>query len=118
MANQFIPPNGLPESTPVGTGGKTLESIADDAAGAVQADDCLTVTGGSIVARPTVTGTIPADFTVNGNVYVAPATYVSNPSSLPAGLSVDADTGIVLTDGSVFFPNTINNVGVLCAVSE
>ncbi|GAB32214.1 hypothetical protein APS_2816 [Acetobacter pasteurianus subsp. pasteurianus LMG 1262 = NBRC 106471] len=55
---------------------------------------------------------------MNGNVYVAPASYISNPSSLPAGLSVDADTGIVLTDGSVFFPNTINNVGVLCAVSE
>ncbi|GCD48770.1 hypothetical protein BJI49_06625 [Acetobacter pasteurianus] len=85
---------------------------------AMQDDDYLTVLGAAVVARPSVTGTIPADFTVNGNVYVAPASYISNPSSLPAGLSVDADTGIVLTDGSVFFPNTINNVGVLCAVSE
>lgn len=89
-----------------------------DMATAMQDGDYLTVLGGAVVARPSVTGTVPSDFTVNGNVYVAPASYVSNPSALPAGLSVDADTGIVLTDGSVFFPNTINNVGVLCAVSE
>ena len=85
---------------------------------AMQDGDYLTVLGGAVVARPGTTGTIPSDFTVNGNVYVAPASYVSNPSALPAGLSVDTDTGIVLTDGSVFFPNTINNIGVLCAVSE
>lgn len=89
-----------------------------DMATTMQDGDYLTVLGGAVVARPSVTGTVPSDFTVNGNVYVAPASYVSNPSSLPAGLSVDAGTGIVLTDGSVFFPNTINNIGVLCAVSE
>ena len=89
-----------------------------DMATAMQDDDYLTVLGGAVVARPSTTGAVPSDFTVNGNVYVAPAAYISNLSSLPAGLSVDADTGIVLTDGSIFFPNTINNIGVLCAVSE
>ncbi|MGF1275579.1 hypothetical protein [Acetobacter pasteurianus] len=95
------------------------EDIAlSDLATAMQDDDYLTVLGGAVVARPSATGTVPSDFAVNGNVYVAPASYISNPTSLPSGLSLDADTGIVLTDGSVFFPNTINNIGVLCAVSE
>lgn len=89
-----------------------------DMATTMQDSDYLIVLGGAVVTRPTVAGTIPSDFTVNGNVYVAPASYISNPGSLPAGLSVDADTGIILTDGSVFFPNTINNIGVLCVVSE
>ena len=106
----------LDESTKIrtATGDITLSNIA----GAMQGGDYLSVPGGAVIPRPSATDTIPADFTVNGNVYVAPAAYVSNPTSLPSGLSVDANTGIVLTDGSVFFPNTINNVGVLCAVSE
>mgnify|MGYP001204848299 CR=1 FL=1 len=106
----------LDESAKVRTasGDISISSVAD----AMQDTDYLTVLGGSVVSRPTVTGTIPSDFTVNGNIYIAPAAYTNGVSVLPAGLSVDADTGIILTDGSVFFPNTINNIGVLCAVSE
>lgn len=84
----------------------------------MQDGDYLTVLGGAVVSRPTITGTIPSDFTMNGNVYLAPAAYTNGSSTMPAGLSADSDTGIVLTNGSVFFPNTLNNIGVLCAISE
>lgn len=106
----------LDESTQIRTenGDVTLSEVGT----ALQDSDYQTVLGGAVVARPTVTGTIPQDFSVNGNVYIAPASYIGNPSALPAGLSVDAKTGIVQTDGTVFFPNTLNNIGVLCAVSE
>lgn len=84
----------------------------------MQDGDYLTVLGGAVVSRPTITGTIPSDFTMNGNVYIAPAAYTNGSITMPAGLSADSDTGIVLTNGSVFFPNTLNNIGVLCAISE
>ncbi len=84
----------------------------------MQDGDYLTVLGGAVVSRPTITGTIPSDFTMNGNVYIVPAAYTNGSITMPAGLSADSDTGIVLTNGSVFFPNTLNNIGVLCAISE
>ncbi|EHH68366.1 hypothetical protein [Gluconobacter morbifer] len=65
---------------------------------------------GYIRKIPAVVGTLPADVTLNGGVYMAGA------SSLPVGLS--SNGGIVMTDGSVFYPNTINNGGVLCATSN
>lgn len=106
----------LDESAKVRTGSGDI--AISNVAGAMQDDDYLTALGGAVVSRPTVTGTIPSDFAVNGNVYVAPAADISNPSALPTGLSVDTDTGIILTDGSIFFPSTLNNIGVLCAISE
>lgn len=74
--------------------------------------------GGNLLEAPATTAVVPSDFTVNGNVYIAPEAYINGTTALPAGLSVDSSTGIVLTDGTVAFQNTINNVGVLCAVSE
>lgn len=38
MANQFVPPNGLPTSTPVGTDGTTLETIINSSAGSIKSD--------------------------------------------------------------------------------
>lgn len=55
-------------------------------------------------------GDLPSDLSLNGGVYMAGAT------ALPTGLT--SNGGVVMTDGSVYFPNTINNIGVLCAVSE
>lgn len=37
MANQFVPPNGIPTATPVGTDGTTLATIISSSDGAVQA---------------------------------------------------------------------------------
>lgn len=54
-----------------------------------------------------VQGTLPADVTLNGGVYMAGAT------TLPTGLSNNG--GVIMTDGSVYYPKTWNNNGVLCA---
>ncbi|MBS1016907.1 hypothetical protein [Acetobacter persici] len=67
---------------------------------------------GLVRFMPPVIGTLPTDVTLNGGVYIAGAT------ALPAGLSADPATGMILTDGSTYYPNTINNVGVLCAAAE
>lgn len=106
----------LDESAKVRT--KSGDISLSEMSTAMQDGDYLTVLGGSVVSRPTVVGAIPSDFTMNGNVYIAPAAYTNGTSTMPAGLSADSDTGIVLTDGSIFFPNTLNNIGVLCAISE
>lgn len=57
-------------------------------------------------------GELPPDVTLNGGVYIAGTT------ALPAGLSAHPVTGIILTDGTTYYPNTTNNVGVLCAAAE
>ena len=66
---------------------------------------------GAVLMADTV-GTLPADVTLNGGVYMAGS------ATLPAGLSVHPTTGVILTDGTTYYPNTINNVGVLCAAAE
>ncbi|MCG4253168.1 hypothetical protein ACLEIY_06765 [Acetobacter tropicalis] len=52
-------------------------------------------------------GELPDDVSLNGNVYVAGAT------ALPTGLT--SNGGVIMTDGTIYFPNTWNNNGVLCA---
>ncbi|MCG4257835.1 hypothetical protein [Acetobacter senegalensis] len=52
-------------------------------------------------------GGLPADVSLNGNVYMTGAT------ALPVGLT--SNGGVIMTDGTVYFPNTWNNNGVLCA---
>lgn len=66
-----------------------------------------------LVIVPDKTGVLPDDFILNGNIYTAPNTYVNGTKQLPTGLSLNSN--VVMTDGSVFFPKTINNNGVLCA---
>ncbi|MBS1056106.1 hypothetical protein [Gluconobacter kondonii] len=55
-------------------------------------------------------GTLPEDFTINNGIYML------GTSPPPAGLS--SNHGIIMTDGSVYYPNTIDNGGVLCATAE
>lgn len=54
-------------------------------------------------------GSLPTDVILNGGIYMAGTT------PLPEGLS--SVGGIIMTDGSVFYPNTIDRGGVLCAAS-
>lgn len=54
-------------------------------------------------------GELPDDVSLNGGIYMAGAT------ALPTGLSLNSDGVTIMTDGTVYFPNTINNDGVLCA---
>ena len=61
---------------------------------------------------PSETGTLPDDFTTNGGIYIAPADYVSGTKQLPTGLYLNGD--VVMTDGTVYFINTVNNNNVLC----
>lgn len=77
----------------------------------LQSGTYLTVLGG-VVVEVGAAGTLPEDVILNGGVYMAGATV------LPAGLSVDLTTGVILTDGTTYYSNTINNVGVLCAAAE
>ncbi len=57
---------------------------------------------------------LPCDFFVNGNLCMASDDYVNGCKQMPDGLSLNGN--IVLTDGSVYYKNTINNGGVLCVV--
>ena len=56
---------------------------------------------------------LPDDFSINGSLYIASSDYVNGNKTMPNGLSLNGN--IVLTDGSVFYKNTWNNGGVLCA---
>lgn len=76
----------------------------------------LVLPSGAVVDKGT-TGTLPADLVVNGGVYTVPVAYVSGKSTLPSDLSFDPKSTIVTTDGTVYYPNTVNNVGVLCSAS-
>lgn len=58
-------------------------------------------------------GTLPSDLVLNGSIYTAPDSYSSGQKSLPTGLSLNGN--IVMTDGTTYFKNTINNSGILCA---
>lgn len=62
---------------------------------------------------PSATGTLPDDFTTNGGVYIASTDYVSGTKQLPTGLYLNGD--VVMTDGTVYFIDTVNNNNVLCA---
>ncbi|EUK18814.1 hypothetical protein [Commensalibacter papalotli (ex Servin-Garciduenas et al. 2014)] len=66
-----------------------------------------------IVIAPDNIGELPDDLVLNGNIYTAPDAYLNGSKKLPEGLSLNSN--IVMTDGSVYFPTTINNNGVLCA---
>lgn len=64
---------------------------------------------GTLRFVPKSVGVLPSDVRINGGVYQAGAT------PLPEGLSLNADGVTIMTDGTVYFPNTIDNNGVLCA---
>lgn len=66
-----------------------------------------------IITVPETVGKLPDDLVLNGNIYTAPDAYLNGTKQLPAGLSLNSN--IVMTDGSVYFPTTNNNNGVLCA---
>lgn len=70
------------------------------------------IENGNMVVPETI-GELPDDFVLNGNIYTAPDAYLNGTKQIPDGLSLNSN--IVMTDGSVFFPKTINNSGVLCA---
>ncbi|MBO1361448.1 hypothetical protein J2D73_16810 [Acetobacter sacchari] len=53
----------------------------------------------------TTLGTLPDDVTLEGDVYIAGAT------ALPTGLTTNGS--VIMTDGTVYFPNTQSNGGVL-----
>lgn len=57
--------------------------------------------------------TLPDDLILNGSVYTVPDSYLSGQKQLPSGLSLNGN--IVITDGTTYFKNTINNSGILCA---
>lgn len=63
--------------------------------------------------KPETIGELPDDLVLNGNIYTAPDAYLNGTKQLPTGLSLNSN--IVMTDGSVYFPTTNNNNGVLCA---
>lgn len=66
-----------------------------------------------IIIAPKNIGVLPNDLILNGNIYAVPSDYLDGTKQLPTGLSLNSN--VVMTDGSVFFPKTINNNGVLCA---
>lgn len=65
------------------------------------------------LVAPNNIGELPDDLLLNGNIYTVTDTYLNGTKQLPTGLSLNSN--IIMTDGSVFFPKTINNNGVLCA---
>ena len=95
----------LSDQTQIGTGGTILADIITRAdalpSGTYYVDQ------NDVVRRARTVGTLPDDVTVNGGVYIAGS------STLPAGLT--SDGSVIITDGTVYFPNTWNNNGVLCA---
>ena len=95
----------LSDQTQIGTGGTILADIITRAdalpSGTYYVDQ------NDVVRRARTVGTLPDDVTVNGGVYIAGS------STLPAGLTSEGD--VIITDGTVYFPNTWNNNGVLCA---
>lgn len=107
---------------PKGTAGNTLSSISITLSGI-----CCTMSDGSslnvmpegiyiqdgIIIVPENIGVLPDDLILNGNIYTVPSDYLDGTKQLPTGLS--SNSNVVMTDGSVFFPKTINNNGVLCA---
>lgn len=106
----LTPDTPLDMGTETGSKNLTLsDSMADE--NQLQSGTYLTVLGG-VVVEVGAAGTLPEDVILNGGVYMAGATV------LPAGLSVDLTTGVILTDGTTYYSNTINNVGVLCAAAE
>lgn len=71
------------------------------------------IDGNGILRYGESIGTLPSDLVLNGDVYTAPQAYLNGTETLPAGLYLNSN--IVMTDGTVYFPKTINNLGVLCA---
>lgn len=64
--------------------------------------------GGFLVKITEPVGTLPDGLVLDGNVYTNP-----NSVTLPTGLSQNGL--VVMTDGTVYFPSTQPNGGVLCA---
>lgn len=60
-------------------------------------------------------GVLPEDFTRNGPVFIAGDAYVSRAKPMPAGLYLIGLSPVVMTDGSVHYPDTISNSGLLVA---
>lgn len=77
--------------------------------GKLDADAIYAEADGTLRLVPKAVGVLPPDVRINGGVYQAGAT------PLPAGLSLNADGVTIMTDGTVYFPHTIDNNGVLCA---
>ncbi|EHD14076.1 hypothetical protein CIN_09400 [Commensalibacter intestini A911] len=94
-----ITPTGFNFKT---TDGKSLDVVPEG----------IYIENGNMVV-PEKIGKLPDDFVLNGNIYIAPDAYLTGTKTLPQGLSLNSN--IVMTNGSVFFPKTINNNGLLCA---
>ncbi|OUI87886.1 hypothetical protein HK11_09105 [Acetobacter sp. DmW_043] len=94
----------LSDQTQIGTGGTILADII--ARADALPSGTYYVDQNDVVRRARIVGTLPDDVTVNGGVYIAGS------STLPAGLTSEGD--VIITDGTVYFPNTWNNNGVLC----
>lgn len=60
-------------------------------------------------------GVLPMDFTRNGPIFLAADAYVSRAKPMPAGLYLIGLSPVVMTDGSVHYPDTISNSGPLVA---
>ncbi|EHD12936.1 hypothetical protein CIN_21820 [Commensalibacter intestini A911] len=107
---------------PSGHNNTKIESISVSSSGFIfQMSDGSTIKADTegiyiqegIVTVPETIGELPDDLLLNGNIYTVPDTYLNGTKQLPTGLSLNSN--IIMTDGSVFFPKTINNNGVLCA---
>lgn len=89
----------------------TQALTALDALPSVPTGSYYVTDGGSLVKITEPVGTLPDGLVLDGNVYTNP-----NGVTLPTGLSQNGL--VVMTDGSVYFPNTQSNGGVLCAVEQ
>lgn len=69
----------------------------------------------NFLISPDSLNTLPSDLTTNGNVCIAPDSYVTGKKSLPTGLYLNSN--VVMTDGSTYYINTQNNGGVLCTAA-
>lgn len=107
MLSPLLP---LHPGTQLGPGGQTLTTLMDRAE-QIPAGTYIIDHSNAVLQVPAA-GELPADVTLNGDIYIA------GTLPLPAGLSADPVTGIILTDGTAYYPNTTNNGGVLCAAAE
>lgn len=112
-----IPPGvGISKVAPSADKTKIVFTLSNGTTQSVNMSD-LGMPGGVYVSEdgvvrsiPKTVGVLPSDVINNGGVYMVGST------ALPTGLSVNADGSTIMTDGTVYYPGTYSNNGVLCAL--
>lgn len=116
-----IGPQGLPGTKGISlsefivTNGLDISAVYSDGS-TQQVKTNLTVDSTGSVYFSGSASQLPTDLDIDGNVYIATSDYINGTKKLPSGLSINGN--VIMTDGTVNYMNTINNVGILVYYGE